>query len=606
MITEPPKYDDTSARREILERNTLSSLQLWSIGNALDKKGQPLEGVPAQLVAELLLAPWPTSRGGDGASYESKQAAAWTFQPSKLVADDERSLTSLAIRASSSLVKARINDVLHERFRKPIYARNAVYYLLDCIERYLGEDDWPSLDAWCARALQLAAMLRDTFVARQTLQAHADASAAVLRLPHCFAFSRFALRLTEKSNRYFVALKLVTPATLARWTDTIDLLAAWMQLNGHWPNVQQVREHQAALCLFAGDQVRRTKVLRTLVEESLLEAAARPDVATICIQRAMSLSSDHGFRDLLDRCKVALQAAIKAESARMKGQPVDINVSGDAIKHVLEILGRAPGVPTAIRTLASMPDFVHMPIKEYEKAATDALSESPLLAMIPSATFRANKISLTADISDPKSKIKEVLSMYGQIHLAQVEALLLAFLRAAFRREVAADVLVQATRRPDWLGEERFALLVQASQHFAKQEWFSSGILLAIAYEGVLRDLLRATGYAALKYSTDGTTSDELLNSLAWSRAAEELLGLPYLALMRFLLCDPELGANLRNEIAHANALPGALPPQRVLLIALLLVHLTLFEPTAPATEAGGAEVGEEEVDDRAEDKEPT
>lgn len=77
-----------------------------------------------------------------------------------------------------------------------------------------------------------------------------------------------------------------------------------------------------------------------------------------------------------------------------------------------------------------------------------------------------------------------------------------------------------------------------------------------LSYEGFLRDWLRFAGYPAVKYSSDGTTSDEMLNSLAWNPAVEALLGRDYLAMVRYLLCDPALGPNLRNEIAHANAGP--------------------------------------------------
>jgi len=70
---------------------------------------------------------------------------------------------------------------------------------------------------------------------------------------------------------------------------------------------------------------------------------------------------------------------------------------------------------------------------------------------------------------------------------------------------------------------------------------------------------------------------EDMLNSFAWNEVVVSLLGDDYLAMVRFLLCDPECGLNIRNEAAHANAAPHLYTAGRVLLIALAIVRLTLL-----------------------------
>ena len=46
---------------------------------------------------------------------------------------------------------------------------------------------------------------------------------------------------------------------------------------------------------------------------------------------------------------------------------------------------------------------------------------------------------------------------------------------------------------------------------------------------------------------------------------------------VEFLLCTPNLGPNLRNEVAHGNATQGELSPARILLVWLFIIRLTFF-----------------------------
>ena len=93
----------------------------------------------------------------------------------------------------------------------------------------------------------------------------------------------------------------------------------------------------------------------------------------------------------------------------------------------------------------------------------------------------------------------------------------------------------------------------------------------------MLRDLLRAGGYSALKVEPGGVQMDEALNSLIRSPAARAALGDGHCDFIEYVMCDPALGWNLRNEVAHGTVRPETLTPMRTFLAWLLLVRLTCF-----------------------------
>ena len=101
-------------------------------------------------------------------------------------------------------------------------------------------------------------------------------------------------------------------------------------------------------------------------------------------------------------------------------------------------------------------------------------------------------------------------------------------------------------------------------------------MIVLTVYEAVLRDLLRELGYPALKVER-GLQMDETLNSLLRAEPTLAVLGPAHCKLAEYVLCDPELGWNLRNEVAHGTVRADALTPTRVLLAWLLMVRLTCF-----------------------------
>ncbi len=76
------------------------------------------------------------------------------------------------------------------------------------------------------------------------------------------------------------------------------------------------------------------------------------------------------------------------------------------------------------------------------------------------------------------------------------------------------------------------------------------------------------------------------------------ILGRAHCKLVEYVLCDPELGWNLRNEVAHGTVRADALTPTRVLLAWLLVVRLTCFVAEHTAASADTPEAPAEAVEE--------
>jgi len=171
-----PKFTDSDARARLLGPDD-GTFSLWELGYSIDRRGVPIENAPADVVADVLMLSWPVAHRNKHTRYEPNASGqdaasgAWrTFVPRDLTPAHEAALQGLAVATTHRLVKARIYDVLYERFNREVYGRNAIHYLLPCADSHAGEKGWPDLDAWCGRILFLSGRLKDPYLARLALE----------------------------------------------------------------------------------------------------------------------------------------------------------------------------------------------------------------------------------------------------------------------------------------------------------------------------------------------------------------------------------------------------------------------------------------------------
>jgi len=292
-------------------------------------------------------------------------------------------------------------------------------------------------------------------------------------------------------------MRLLTDDALLHWGRTLELLSLWLRLRQDWMNIEQAREGQASIYKLAGDVNAQKQAQRDHIVEMILESEAREEAATMALQRAMTMAADRGFRDLLERAKALLADAITRETARMKGHAFSLKIDNEIVVWLDELVARAPDVPTAFKTMASQAAFTMLPYGEFRESARKAIDASPFYRMIGSTAFRNGNISHVAPGGDIERKVKSFLSQSLGLHVAKLEALASRALAAAFERGVDQHALFRSLHEPAWAAQRRLAQFAEASKHFAQQDWFAAGTLLALTFEGFLRDWLRLAGYPA-------------------------------------------------------------------------------------------------------------
>lgn len=569
------------------------STDLWHIARALDRNGAPLSGeVSAALVADILEVGeadnWPrTTRASENTSDafrphctvpkdDGKVYRSWL--PLDLSDDDEEPVRAFAQASKNEFVRARVFEVLWERFKKSpdvtaaIDARFASAKLAD------PEADWPRMVKNLGRLTNLVLRVNATARLPDLVAALDEAASRLVSCTRPFSFPVLADMVCNTLFGKPSGRDAFTPERGKAWDKHLTDAAA-----RHWGD--PLHGHDALMVLQAwrarwGDQ-EGAQLARRRVVANLQEAAknAPAIVATTHVQRALQAALDFGLRDLSESLRNELMGAIKSAIPEFKEVSGRLTVPKELLATIDALLTSSPSLPGAVRQLAVLPGLLEVDIDAMRDAARELLNDSPVVALVPTEQFHADG-KVTFRSNDFEGNLERHVAMHVGTHLALVEATLGYFLRNATSRLEPATLLDALASWPH-LPPHRAALLGVAAERFAAHDFVSSGVIVLTVYEAVLRDLLRALGYPALKVER-GLQMDETLNSLLRAEPTLAVLGPAHCKLAEYVLCDRELGWNLRNEVAHGTARADALRPSRVLLAWLLVVRLTCFVATKP------------------------
>jgi hypothetical protein len=282
--------------------------------------------------------------------------------------------------------------------------------------------------------------------------------------------------------------------------------------------------------------------------------------------------------------------ALKASVPTFQKISGNFTVSPELIALVDEIVAHRQGAADAVRQLAVLPGLLEIDGARIREAAREQLKERHFVSLFPAIAIHPDgKITHRADGAD--GHLDRHVALLVGAHLMIVEYLLQHFLVQVIDG-IDERTLFDSLAEWPHLAERRQQLLAHASARFAARDWVSFGYIAATTFEAVLRDLLRALGYHALKLERDGTQMDETLNALLRGEHARKTLGEGFCALAEYVLCEPELGWNLRNEIAHGTVAAQHFSPSRMLLVWLLVVRVTCFvaRSAVPGENAGDAD----------------
>ncbi len=573
------------------------------LSEALRSGGGPLQDVERALLADVLdvglghtwrTALRPSEKTG-GATFVPRFTigSSRSFLPEDLRPEHEAAVRMLATSSVNPLVRGTLFDVLWMRFRNHLDARAAADARV-ASTALLSASDWFEVTAEITRATQLAREVNDVGRLRDAIAPAVDAAglrAAIEEDPGIFIGTANELCYAVLLDPKFVR---AGGAHSERWAMSA-LLAAH--------DLRRRRDHQraedalaVAAALFAG--AKRADLATLVRAERIAWMLKRADaegglMRAHLVQAAIDCATDAGLSSLATMAKARLRDAVNDATASMKGISFSIRLPDEIAKALHEAALRSPTAPFAVRSLAVAPWLTSMPVATIESAAREEAQKALFLHMIPSVQYRDGKVSGLASSSE--EKVREAVGRYASLYLAQVELAAEHFLSIAFPR-FDAETLLHSVGRPSWMDGRRLPWFARASARFAEQDFMSCGAIILTQYEGALRDLARASVHHAIKYDA-GVTQDETLNSLLRVPLVRELLGEEHAWFVEYLLCRPDMGPNLRNELAHGNLDARELRPGIVFLVWALLVRLALYERGDDAEPA----VQENPTDDDAE-----
>ena len=141
-------------------------------------------------------------------------------------------------------------------------------------------------------------------------------------------------------------------------------------------------------------------------------------------------------------------------------------------------------------------------------------------------------------------------------------------------------------RASGFIGETHVHLIVHGVRAYLADDHVSALHVLVFQVEGVLRDLLTATGRATFSQEAQGEyrhyTLATLLNILGQVNGFDTDLS----ALIRYFLADM-IGDNLRNAVGHSLAAPDRFTRENTEIVLMILVRLSLLRVQSRATSEG-------------------
>lgn len=556
------------------------------LADALRRDGDPIQGVDRRLLADLVEAP-PT-RTWSTALHPRESGGAEPFSPhitrsDGLLRDEhEQPLRAIAQASANPFVRGVIFDVLWVRFHQHTDARAAVEARV-AAAALIDIDSWFEVTAELNRAALLAMQVNDGARLKDVIApAVEDAGRRALALADPGAFVGVA---SDLAHAVLLSRKFVKAAGAQgeRWGLTALFAARELRRRGDAHRAEDALVVAATLLAGAAKPDLARAVRAERIEWMLERAEAEYGLMRAhLVQAAIDDATEAGLTSLATTAKAKLRDAVKDATASMKGISFNIRLPEEIAKALHETALRSPTAPFAVRSLAVAPWLTSMPVTKFESAAREEAQKALFLHMIPSVQYRDGKVSALA--SSPEEKVREAIGRHASIYLAHAELAADHFLSVAFPR-FDAETLLHSIGRPSWLDGRRLPWLAHASERFAQQDFVSCAAIVLTQYEGVLRDLARASGHHAIKYEA-GVTQDETLNSLLRVPLVRELLGEEHAWFIEYLLCRPDMGPNLRNELAHGNLDARELRPGIVFLVWALIVRLALHDRGADAEPA--------------------
>ncbi len=523
-----------------------------------------------------------------------------TFLPSDLSTDDAKILRDWASRSNNAAVRARLFGLLWERERQHADVVAAIDALLELQSLFLGDDDWVELVRSLGRAADLAMTVNDRSRTQAGVVAFEAAAQKILSGPHPHGFANLSAAYLAIFCRGRKDRRPTAVEDQRRWLAALEWLSIEQLergelMTGEWGS-EIVLDWYAAL----GDKVAEKAAADRQVEILLQRAEDGPkQFRSMVIERALAIAKERGSI-FMPQVLAALHAAVRATAEALPGHHFDLPLDMELAGAVRDTAANAPSFAHCVAQLAVADALLAPPLETITAEADDMLKTSLWLRIADSVSYGDGKIRHRGRSEDEKRE--EAKGMIFAMYLAQVEALLHLVLADWANHNRSFEGMAAAARSPT-LRPERVPFLETAASRFAAQDWISSGALVSVLYEALLRDELRVRcNYSALRSEPDGSQKDETLTAMLNEPTVRVALGEGHAAFVSYVLCQPHVGPNMRNEVAHGTVQQHDLTPTRVLLVWLFIVRLLLVPLVVKPVDHGSPAPARREDDEKTPD----
>ena len=170
---------------------------------------------------------------------------------------------------------------------------------------------------------------------------------------------------------------------------------------------------------------------------------------------------------------------------------------------------------------------------------------------------------------------------------------------ASVHGEAVADGAEELLRDSGYIEETHIRLIVHGVRAYLAGDYVSALHVLVFQVEGVLRDLLAATGRATFSQEAQGEYRHYTLATILKVMGQMNGFDTDLSALIRCFLADM-MGDNLRNAVGHSLADLGRFTRENTEIVLMILVRLSLLRVQTRTPHEGealnGADGGPEEA----------
>ena len=473
-------------------------------------------------------------------------------------------------QTNNPYLKARYADLLWQRGRGHIYAREGIASHLEIVGREAAQEQYHTAVESARRALSLAFALRDGGTREAVIEKMTNAAEEWAK-----AGEKGRLFTPEIIDKILSRPRFRNESILNRW---ISLLKNALQTEtGH-----RIRRDLLSQLTKVLDRRGRHEEARQyqikIGEEWEAEAQERESdslVAAVFYNSALEAYAEAGASKKVEELKIKTRAKYKSAEKDLKPLSwqfkIDVGPWTDQVSEWLnegcyEALVRLAGY------LALIPRW-----RAAEEQSARLNQEAPLSHLIP-RTILDDGRPISHGQTEEERHLQNVRHQYNMMMIGTAAQLSSAIGLIRERQLLTADCLVEAIKDSPFFDTDKIELIRRGFERYVEGDYISTVHVLVPQAEDVLRRFLGKLGGNTLSYREGRLREkplDQVLSADEMKATLKLLSGEVWEYFNHILIA--ETGMNLRNKIAHGLITVGDIDENTANIVVHLYLLLGLF-----------------------------